>query len=690
MTQPVETLEGNGDSDTRQTFSRPQASARASFLSSLGRSRLAVGFRRALRFRSASSQNVSIEQRLTLSPLQKFKTYGRIPFKLLTHVALLIFITLQIVLFTWYRQPYLSTMGLGFVNTFLPEGFQNLQENAEGYYTYYFQSINETLEHVRSVVELYENFIDDSPDTFVYLPKDLDKNYNVKKPITVEALLYASSIRDLLNVSKTNVNSFVREPFTTITDELTMDNPLGHSSKLWDYLDTEAKQRRFFDRLRYMKLRFDVQSLDISSIGPFKRIAECIQWHIDLYFDHLVRGGRLPLKLIYSFDKCENMSLDFYSWILKFCKPYLWCSVFIFFLSIVSSLLILKSIFHRFRLFKRLRKMRRLTSVQCHHSSSFFTRILSRVPLFSKYVSIADITAFINGWNVITLLADFINLITCVMCFVVFKEGEGTTFMLGLGTLLSYIHIIRYFQYYPQFNTLVLALTRALPSIIRFIIGSFPIFLAFSVCATILFGQYADYFEDLDDSSVTLFAVLNGDAMHDVFDMLFGHNVILAYLSRVYLYIFVLLFICGVLNIFILIMEDAYFSLNKKESENNENDIAGFMNTLDDDDIEEIMIYETRKQEAFDEIEKEEGITLDYVLNYESLEDNICRLQKLVRECMSKVQHPSGKAKEAEKNFNRATGHLLRSVGDKMSDGTTTHLERLQKRSENVFKFNSS
>jgi hypothetical protein len=77
---------------------------------------------------------------------------------------------------------------------------------------------------------------------------------------------------------------------------------------------------------------------------------------------------------------------------------------------------------------------------------------------------------------------------------------------------------------------------------------------------TVLFGSYCHYFATLDNSAVTLFSVLNGDVIHDTFDMIYSKNVALGIISRVYLYTFVCLFIYAVLNIFIHIMEDGFFS----------------------------------------------------------------------------------------------------------------------------------
>jgi len=54
-----------------------------------------------------------------------------------------------------------------------------------------------------------------------------------------------------------------------------------------------------------------------------------------------------------------------------------------------------------------------------------------------------------------------------------------------------------------------------------------------------------------------LFSLLNGDAIQDNFEQLHPSYPVV---SRIYLYTFISLFIYAVLNIFIAIVEDAFFA----------------------------------------------------------------------------------------------------------------------------------
>ena len=64
-------------------------------------------------------------------------------------------------------------------------------------------------------------------------------------------------------------------------------------------------------------------------------------------------------------------------------------------------------------------------------------------------------------------------------------------------------------------------------------------------------------FLNLENTGITLFALLNGDDIHATFNQL-QENYPYPIIAEFYLYSFIMLFITAVLNIFIFIIEDAY------------------------------------------------------------------------------------------------------------------------------------
>lgn len=95
----------------------------------------------------------------------------------------------------------------------------------------------------------------------------------------------------------------------------------------------------------------------------------------------------------------------------------------------------------------------------------------------------------------------------------------------------------------------------------KFLLGVMPLFLAYAFFGTLYFGSHSDRFGSFADSFVTLFAILNGDVIRETFmDIMFNDPVV----SQLYLYSFVCLFIYVVLNVFIAIVEESFFSTRSK------------------------------------------------------------------------------------------------------------------------------
>jgi len=134
---------------------------------------------------------------------------------------------------------------------------------------------------------------------------------------------------------------------------------------------------------------------------------------------------------------------------------------------------------------------------------------------------------------------------TCSLCF-------------GLAVLFSWIGILRYLGFMKGYNTLLITLKTAFPTIIRFIMCVAIIYLGFTVCGWIVFGPYHVKFRDLSVTSECLFALINGDDMYATFSGMDDSDLLIWYFSKIYLYVFISLFIFVVLGLFIGIIADTY------------------------------------------------------------------------------------------------------------------------------------
>ena len=83
-----------------------------------------------------------------------------------------------------------------------------------------------------------------------------------------------------------------------------------------------------------------------------------------------------------------------------------------------------------------------------------------------------------------------------------------------------------------------------MPNVLRFIVGCMPLYLGYSVLGTVMFGRVSDDFASVRRTWVTLFSLLNGDSMLDVFDGVYTPG-LGGLVSQVYLVTFICFFICA-------------------------------------------------------------------------------------------------------------------------------------------------
>jgi len=141
------------------------------------------------------------------------------------------------------------------------------------------------------------------------------------------------------------------------------------------------------------------------------------------------------------------------------------------------------------------------------------------------------------------------------------SEGlvDSHRLLLGLACCMNWLMLIAYLELQPAFRHLGSTLRGALPVATNFIIGALPIFLGYCLFGAIFFGRISYHFATLEQTAVTLFAVLNGDIVLDTFHELDDPNSrLVSLVSAVFLYSFIPLMIYGMVNVFLVITEEAY------------------------------------------------------------------------------------------------------------------------------------
>ena len=133
---------------------------------------------------------------------------------------------------------------------------------------------------------------------------------------------------------------------------------------------------------------------------------------------------------------------------------------------------------------------------------------------------------------------------------------------------------------------------------------------------------------------------MHGDVIRDVFNEAFGLNLLTRALSRIYMFSFVVMIICVILNQFLVTLEESYLGLGFNISET-QNAFAAFRSTLNEDE----------DGEGGDENSQEgdnEAITLD-----SSNDQNIQNVNLILEEMIDKIRNVQNDelTRDQEKSF---------------------------------------
>jgi hypothetical protein len=146
---------------------------------------------------------------LRLSPFQKFVEYGRIPYKFLINVALLILTTVQVILINTYIAPYNRAQFLNFQSLLTPQ-YSGIESTSMGArQTFHIYRISTLSNSVQDICDTYYQIQNISVDYYDYL---YDDNSEVLKPT--------------LEVQSYQAGTAIFDPFTSFDNTVTTSESL--------------------------------------------------------------------------------------------------------------------------------------------------------------------------------------------------------------------------------------------------------------------------------------------------------------------------------------------------------------------------------------------------------------------------------------------------------------------------------
>ncbi len=173
--------------------------------------------------------------------------------------------------------------------------------------------------------------------------------------------------------------------------------------------------------------------------------------------------------------------------------------------------------------------------------------------------------------------------------------GLGRNFARGLngfGCFLIWASLGRHMTNLPPYDVAFRAISRGLPVVLQFAVGSAPILMGFTTLGVALFAEETEKFKNLENGFLTLFSVMNGDIIFEsARDMKRG------IIGHIYIIIFVVIFVYTIISTFVSIMQKAFAEIESEKRRHEESSI----HHVDVNDDNENNTRERRKTNAEEE-----------------------------------------------------------------------------------------
>ncbi|XP_052781865.1 mucolipin-3-like [Mya arenaria] len=180
---------------------------------------------------------------------------------------------------------------------------------------------------------------------------------------------------------------------------------------------------------------------------------------------------------------------------------------------------------------------------------------------------------FFRLWDILVFVGDILTLYGTI--WIVFS-GESNSWVLatldaftvwlGVGCLLSWLCLLRYFDFNFKFHLLFSTLYRAFWDVMAYLLCIVVMSMGFWVCGYIVLAPYHVKFKSPQTAAESLFTLATGDELFATLGYLetkkSGHSMIF-WFSRIYIGIYVAIFTVLVINLLVAIFMGAYDEINK-------------------------------------------------------------------------------------------------------------------------------
>uniref|UniRef100_A0A914MV01 Polycystin cation channel PKD1/PKD2 domain-containing protein n=1 Tax=Meloidogyne incognita TaxID=6306 RepID=A0A914MV01_MELIC len=563
-----------------------------------------------------------------MNPLDKYRIRRQFPFKLVLQILKAIFVTTQLVLFAELRISHVdfldetvTVMRHKFLRDWGPERDTIAYPPAAGKYSVF--TSDQIVEHFAHIIKAYYSIQNDSFAAFSYdtiTPQiehwqplhDEDENNtnstNLQKRIVFSAIpplqLCIQRIADVIIENSTYIFdiSEVNECFTL---NFTHNEVRDIKSNPYTVRNLLAKRNITFtgeDALIISQaiVKFNLRTIHFSPLQNDQK-PECYKIDIKIIFDNSRHTGQIKIKLNANIRFFLIFLFNIFSYV-NLCNGRVlhvnsigFDTAFIAIIDLLVLIMCVASVILCLRALVRAHLLKNTTS-------EFFEKA------FKRRLPISDQWEFFNLWYGMIVVNDILIIIgTISKATIEFRDFDSDLFtltgvVLGIGALLVYIGLLRYFGFFSQYNILVLTLKKSLPSILRFMVCAIILYSGFLIAGWVVIGPYSMKFRTLAQSSEALFSLLNGDDMFATFYTISDANAAIKLFGTIYIYAFVSLFIYVVLSLFIAIIMDAYEVVKNRYNQGMDLERSILQEFLASEDMPDVNTPEAREIFATDQL----------------------------------------------------------------------------------------
>lgn len=325
----------------------------------------------------------------------------------------------------------------------------------------------------------------------------------------------------------------------------------------------QTAKREFLRSLLSLELKFQARSLH-------REMDKLVLFDFDVSVNYSLesRGGRVQIEIIIGGNHVGGESFKSVETVFEDC----------FLLSLIAftQVAVLRSTFNA----------KKKTDGDDGYARIRFPQLMSLVSpsMFNRSIALETCANLVL----------FIGCLASISWQVLPQEGFGLgrNFARGLngfGCFLIWASLGRHMTNLPPYDVAFRAISRGLPVVLQFAVGSAPLLMGFTTLGVALFAEETEKFKNLENGFLTLFSVMNGDIIFEsARDMKRG------IIGHVYIIIFVVIFVYTIISTFVSIMQKAFAEI---ESEKRQHESSSIRHIEDEDDNKNTRMRKTNDEE---------------------------------------------------------------------------------------------